>query len=166
MVYNIAHIGLLSPIKGITLFNRLAHDVKANWFVIGDLEAYEVLDWSNITITGNYHSFNELWDLVDYYGIDFVVSLSMGPESFSYTLSECWKMGLPVIGTNLGAIGRRISETGGITVDPYNYESIRLLLQNITDETLESLYNTIPSVKSKREMINQYEEIYVRLNRR
>ena len=110
MVYNIAHVGLLSPIKGARLFNRLSHDVDANWFVIGGLEIYEELDWSTVTFTGHYHSRDELADLLDYHEIDFVVSLSMCPESFSYTLSECWDLGIPVIGTNLGAIGNRIQK--------------------------------------------------------
>ena len=158
MVYNIAHIGLLSPIKGITLFNRLTKDIAANWFIIGGLEEYEKYDWENVTVTGHYHSFDELWDLVDFYEIDFAVSLSMCPESFSYTLSECWKMGLPVIGTDLGAIGNRIRAIGGSTVDPYDYDRVVNLIKHIDPESIP-----IGEINYIEKMIADYEELYVRL---
>ena len=44
--------------------------------------------------------------------IDVICMLAIWPETFSYTLSEAWKAGIPVIGTELGAIGERIRETG------------------------------------------------------
>lgn len=160
MVYNIAHVGLLSPIKGIKIFNQLSREVDANWFIIGGLEEYEKLDWSHVTITGHYRTHEELADLIDYYEIDFALSLSMCPESFSYTLSECWDLGLPVIGTNLGAIGNRISKIHGITVDPYNYEETKQIIQNINPEQIP-----IGTPVKLNDMLRQYEEIYVQVNR-
>jgi glycosyltransferase involved in cell wall biosynthesis len=50
-----------------------------------------------------------------------VLLLSPWPETYSYTLSEAWRQGIPVIGSNLGAIAERIrSEGGGVVVDPFD----------------------------------------------
>lgn len=44
---------------------------------------------------------------------------AVGPETFSFTLSEIWANGIPVVGRELGAIGERIKESGaGILVSP------------------------------------------------
>ena len=73
MVYkrNIAHIGLLSPIKGIDVFYKLSKEIDAHWFIIGSTEEYREYDWSHVTITGFYHSLEELADLIDLHEIDF-----------------------------------------------------------------------------------------------
>ncbi|MFC7694914.1 glycosyltransferase [Paeniroseomonas aquatica] len=39
--------------------------------------------------------------------------MSIWPETYCHTLTECWAVGLPVLGTALGAVGERISADGG-----------------------------------------------------
>jgi hypothetical protein len=39
--------------------------------------------------------------------------LSIWPETYCHTLTECWAAGLPVLGTRLGAVAERIGEHGG-----------------------------------------------------
>lgn len=39
--------------------------------------------------------------------------LSIWPETYCHTLTECWAVGLPVLGVALGAIGERIGADGG-----------------------------------------------------
>ena len=62
-------------------------------------------------------------------------------------------------GTNLGAIGRRIKNIGGITVDPYNYDETKKTIENINPEDIP-----MGKVKPLNKMLQEYEEIYVQLN--
>jgi glycosyltransferase involved in cell wall biosynthesis len=170
MVYNIAHIGCLPEMKGIELFNKLSCDksINAKWFVIGPLEIHEKqksYDWSNVTSTGWFNGFDELEYYIKLFDIDLIVSFSMCPESFSYTLSEAWKLGLPVIGSSLGAIGNRITECGGgWVVDPYNYEDTKMVIKTVLDNPLilDSKRRNINNIKLKtlEEMKNEYHELY------
>lgn len=56
----------------------------------------------------------ELAAQVDAFAPDCAVLLSIVPESFSYTLSEMWALGVPVLATRSGAFAERIvdGETG------------------------------------------------------
>ena len=83
----------------------------------------------------------------------------MCPESFSYTLSECWDLGLPVIGTNLGAIGSRIQKINGITIDPYNYEETKHTIETIDPDLIP-----IGEPVRINTMLKTYEDIYVQFN--
>lgn len=57
---------------------------------------------------------------------------SIWPETFSYTLSELWAAGLPVIGFNIGAIGERIGATGaGWTLDEFTAAAVAELIQRL-----------------------------------
>jgi glycosyltransferase involved in cell wall biosynthesis len=170
MVYNIAHIGCLPEMKGIELFNRLSCDKSINvkWFVIGPLEIHEkqkLYDWSNVVSTGWFNGFNELKHYIELFNIDLIVSFSMCPESFSYTLSEAWKLGLPVVGSSLGAIGNRIKKcNGGWVVNVYDYDDVKLTIKTILDnplifETKKRNINTI-ELKTLEDMKCEYNEIY------
>jgi GT2 family glycosyltransferase len=41
------------------------------------------------------------------------VTLSIWPETYCHTLTECWSCGVPVLGIDLGAVGERIGMHGG-----------------------------------------------------
>ncbi len=43
----------------------------------------------------------------------FAAVLSIWAETYSHTLTEAWSVGLPVLGSNLGAVGERIAKHGG-----------------------------------------------------
>ncbi|NNL95266.1 MAG: glycosyltransferase, partial [Xanthomonadales bacterium] len=52
-------------------------------------------------------------------GPDMAILLSVVPETFSYTLSEMWAMGIPVMATRLGSFAERITDgQTGWLVDP------------------------------------------------
>lgn len=56
------------------------------------------------------------------------------PETYCHTLTECWAAGLPVVGSNLGALGERIEATGaGWTIDPHDAYGLLNLLRKIRD---------------------------------
>ncbi len=63
---------------------------------------------------------------------DLGLVLSIWPETFCHTLTECWAAGLPVVGSELGAVGERIREEGiGWAVDPHDAVGIYELLRRI-----------------------------------
>jgi hypothetical protein len=46
------------------------------------------------------------------YGADLVLYPSAGPETFSYTLSEAWAAGQPVLVPPIGALAERVRDSG------------------------------------------------------
>ena len=65
--------------------------------------------------------------------------LSIWPETYCHTLTECWSVGLPVLGTALGAVEERIGATGaGWLVDRDTPpEEILALLQRLKRDGAE-----------------------------
>ncbi|MGY0797592.1 glycosyltransferase [Lysobacter sp. A286] len=59
--------------------------------------------------------------------------LSIWPETYCHTLTECWSCGIPVIGIDLGAVGERIGRhKGGWLVDaPANADTLFYRLLDI-----------------------------------
>ena len=62
-----------------------------------------------INVHGNY-SPNDLPTIVGNNGINVILVPSIVPETFSYTISEAMKMGLPIVAFNLGAQGNRVKK--------------------------------------------------------
>jgi len=62
--------------------------------------------------------------------------LSPWPETYSHTLSECWSAGVPVVASDLGALGERLraAEGGGWLVDPEDVAGIYDQLVTIADD--------------------------------
>src|SRR5437588_9892539 len=51
--------------------------------------------------------------LLDHYCVRLVVYPSVGPETFSFTLSEAWAAGRPVVVPPIGALAERVAASGG-----------------------------------------------------
>lgn len=76
---------------------------------------------------------------IDSFEPDLALLLSELPESFSYTLSEMWALGIPVVATRLGAFAERIEDgLTGFLVSP----------------TPEDLMNCIRRLSANRELIH------------
>jgi len=89
------------------------------WHLFGR-KRLSVDDRSDVVVHGPYDR-ADLPRLLDEAGIDAALLLSPWPETYSYTLSESWRQGIPVFGSGLGAIGERIAaEGGGVVVDPFD----------------------------------------------
>jgi hypothetical protein len=63
-------------------------------------------------VHGPYHP-DDAGALLRAYGAEVVVFPNRAPESFSYSLSEAWAAGLPVLAGPRGAIGERVRRHGG-----------------------------------------------------
>jgi hypothetical protein len=63
------------------------------------------------TVHGRYDP-ADLPDLLAHYRVALVLYPSAGPESFSYTLSEAWASGRPVLVPPIGALDERVRGSG------------------------------------------------------
>lgn len=108
---NIAFIGGLSPAKGSQLVYDIVKQEKdnVNWYIFGiiDDEKLRNLKQENLIKTGKYEREEINW-LIKRFNIDIICILSIWPETFCYTLSEALLMQIPVIVTDIGAIGERV----------------------------------------------------------
>ncbi len=131
---HIAFVGGISDIKG----SAVIYDIITNsqeqfkWFIfggIGDSDLYD-LEQNNLTKTGWYQR-EKLKSLLQQYEIDIVCLLSVVEETYCYTLSEVVACGVPVIATDIGALGERTKEMGcGWLVQPDIRASAFLTLLN------------------------------------
>ncbi len=91
---------------------------------------------------------------------DVGLLLSVVPETFSYTLSEFWAAGIPVVATRLGAFADRVRDgENGWLVDP-TPQGAFVLLQQLgldRDRIAQVRYQLLNStVRSTGEMVDDY----------
>lgn len=104
--------GRLSPQKGLDLL----------WSIIDSLTEFADLlllgagdfgagfaESAGVEVVAEY-AHDELAGRIAAFQPDCALLLSVLPESFSYTLSEMWALGIPPVATNLGAFAERIVE--------------------------------------------------------
>jgi len=70
--------------------------------------------------------------------------LSICPETYCHTLTECWSCGIPVVGIDLGAVGERLRESGGgwLVGSPVNGEALLHALLDISRSREERAHAT------------------------
>jgi glycosyltransferase involved in cell wall biosynthesis len=118
----IAFLGEMLPAKGSELVYRIIKAApvdKYDFYVLGDIgyEPLSELVCDNLVKLGKY-DVRDLPFFVSNLCIDLICILPVWPETFCYTLSEAILCDVPVLGTDIGAVGERIKEHGyGWTVD-------------------------------------------------
>jgi len=122
----IAYIGVLdSSHKGMNLFyslsrsKRLANKVK--WKIVGTSEIHQTPGYYpdyNVHVYGKFKDYVDLsFALKD---VDLIINPSLC-ETYGYTISEAWAVGLPVLTSNVGVPKIRIETTsGGWTMEVNN----------------------------------------------
>lgn len=165
----IAFIGGINKDKGSEDIIKLIQKGHKNieWYIFGGIgdRKLDNLKKYNLTKTSFYYPEDIELHLKNH-NIDIVCLLSKVPETFSYTLSEAVKSKIPVIVTNLGALGERcIKNKYGWTVSSNNVvdetltiiENIRMNRKILEDQKqfLETL-----SLKSISQMIEEYIKQY------
>ena len=115
----VAVLGAVGPDKGARRLERLAELVRdagvpVRFVLIGYMDV-EHGPWQSddavLTVHGRYEP-RELPDLLAHYRVRLVAFPSAGPETFSFTLSEAWAAGLPVVVPPFGALAERVAGTG------------------------------------------------------
>jgi hypothetical protein len=87
------------------------------------------------------------------------------PETYSHTLSESWACGVPVLGSELGAIGTRLARHGGgWSVDTTNVEAIYAMILRIATNPAEYREQEqrarISNLQTVAEMAGHYRYLY------
>lgn len=166
---NVAFIGGLNEAKGgiqaAEIIKKTSSDIS--WFVFGGIgvKELEALERDNLIKSGYYKN-KQLSALLKEHEIDVICLLSLWPETYSYTLSEAVINKIPVIATDIGALGYRTKfHNYGWTVDVNSIVKDTLgilsnVLKNKADlqEKKEALKGA--NIKSLEQMIQEYKVIY------
>ena len=118
-VPTVAVLGAVGPDKGARRVERLVElarvrGVAVRFVLIGYLDRQHAAwqsDDARFTVHGRYDP-RDLPDLLSHYRVSLVLFPSAGPETFSYTLSEAWSAGRPVLVPPIGALPERVASTG------------------------------------------------------
>lgn len=166
---NVAFLGGMVPQKG-SLFARAMIPMERetiNWFVLGAIGDREIarIRQENCFFSSTYKK-EELPQLLKDNEIDVVCILPVWAETFCYTLSEAWMNGIPVVGTDIGAVGERIRAAGGgwlVSPDAKPEEIVGLLRrirENRADyQEKKKIVENMP-LKSVAEMCKEYRGLY------
>lgn len=143
--------------KGSAMLSRLLEICEDyDWFIVGNIydETIRNLQKRNVYLKGTYDK-KDIFHILDEIQPDLTLTLPIWPETFSYVLSESYAAGIPVLGTNLGALKDRIIEhkTGWHVSFPLDIGEIVNKLKEI-DENREQ------TVKLKKQLL-QYKIKYV-----
>lgn len=165
----VAFVGGINKDKGSEDIVELIQKGHRNieWYIFGGIGDQKLFDLkkNNLIKTSFYYS--EDIDLhLKNHSIDIICLLSKVPETFSYTLSESVRSGIPVISTDLGALGERcIKNKYGWTVS--NSKTVNEVLNIIENLTLnrkiledQKQFLKTLSIKTIDQMIDEYEEQY------
>jgi glycosyltransferase involved in cell wall biosynthesis len=117
-VPTVAILGAVGPDKGARQLERMvalarADRVRIRFVLIGYMDVEHgpwQSDDARFTVHGRYEP-RELPVLLARYRVRMVAFPSAGPETFSFTLSEAWAAGLPVVVPPFGALAERVGGT-------------------------------------------------------
>ncbi|WP_068635212.1 glycosyltransferase [Thauera butanivorans] len=122
--------------KGAELLHAMADELSgfADVLLLGAGEGGEAFaHMPNVRVIDNYER-EELATHAEAFGADVALLLSTVAESFSYTLSEMWALGLPVVATRLGAFEERIRDGGTGLLAECESGAILACLRRLADE--------------------------------
>jgi hypothetical protein len=168
--FNIAFIGNLTPHKGSNIVHDLIldnTDTDIRWHIFGGTSDAKLsqLNRDDLHKHGSYDR-NKLVDLLYINKIHLICILSIWPETYCYTLTEGIIAGIPVLVSDLGALGDRVHNTGMGWVVKHD-ASPREILRKITEikddvQNYNKHVDTVKQckVKSTAEMCKEYREEY------
>lgn len=167
--FNVAFIGGISTAKGSYCSSQLVKngppDIKWHLFGIFGHNDLSVVNRPNFIKTGSYQR-EELPALLENYKIDVICILPIWPETFCYTLSEAVLCGVPVIATDIGALGERVKELQCGWLVPYHasFSDILEVINNIKDRGKEYQHKKQNAQQAKirtiEEMCEDYHHFY------
>ncbi|HYT96158.1 MAG TPA: glycosyltransferase, partial [Casimicrobiaceae bacterium] len=138
-VPTVALLGAIGPDKGARRIEELVElarrrNAPVRFVLIGYLDIQHTpwqSDDARFSVHGRYDR-NELPALLSHYRVRLVLYPSAGPETFSYTLSEAWSAGVPVLVPPIGALAERVENSGaGWVMTDAQWRDERLMLDRI-----------------------------------
>lgn len=167
--FNVAFFGGISDAKGchtaIEMIKKGAKDIR--WHLFGTFEHMDsgVARRDNFVNVGSYQR-EELPALMKKYEIDLICILPIWPETFCYTVSEAVMCNVPVVVTDIGALGERVREMDCGWVVTSNARANDVLniinrLKSRGNEYQQKLEKTHEiQIKTIDEMCCEYREVY------
>lgn len=165
--FNVAFLGIMAAHKGsdvlLELINKRMPNIKLHLFGDSEIKALKK-SRGNYVFHGKYKR-EDLPMLLKKNKINLVCAFSTCDETYSYTLTEAFASGVPVIGFDLGAIGERIakSKCGYVLSHKSSMREITNKIKDISNglgykEALENIKKY--KIKTIEEMRSEYESIY------
>lgn len=146
--FRVAFIGGINEEKGGKVVTEVIKQGPADveWYVMGGIGYEELyhLKKDNLVKTGFYYQ-DDLHTFLTYHKIDVICLLSKWPETFSYTLSEAILSNIPVIATDIGALGQRIRK--------YEYGKV------VNAEEANGIEEVVSTIKQWKEDSNAYQTV-------
>lgn len=169
-VLNIAFIGDIGKQKGSDLVREIIQNGNQSsyrWFLFGGIGDQELLNLKQKNlIKYGWYKREELSGLLHKYKIDIVCILSSVPETYSYTYSEAISNKIPLIVTDIGALGERMrrDKCGWIVPPQSGSRKILELLKRI-QENPEEYQQKIQKLEHVENMdigtmLSKYRELY------
>jgi GT2 family glycosyltransferase/glycosyltransferase involved in cell wall biosynthesis len=163
-------LGGISAAKGSDIIYEVItnyHNDSVEWHFIGLLgdQRLNLMERKNVIKHGQYRR-DELSGLLERIDVDIIALWSPWPETYSYTLSEAWNCGIPVLVTPMGALKERVEKVGGGWVcDSTDPKDIMKYIDDLLVDfstKYEQVCNYIANYQfiSVRQMAEQYAEIY------
>jgi glycosyltransferase involved in cell wall biosynthesis len=136
----VAVVGAIGPHKGSGLLDALVnrlYETDIGIVVVGYIDSQLLQGWrvqGRCYVHGPYEN-AELPGLIASYGAEIALFPNRLPESFSYTLSEVWAAGIPVIVPEEGALAERVRlhHGGWLLPERFSAEQAAHLLQRLFD---------------------------------
>lgn len=167
--FNVGFLGGINAAKGyhtvIETIKKGDKDIRWHLFGLFERNAPEVERKKNFIDVGKYKREELPW-LLRKYEIDLICILPICSETFCYTLSEAVMCDVPVVVTDIGALGERVREMDCGWVVPANATAKDIL--NIIDrlkvrgeeyqQKREKIRNI--QIKTVDEMCCQYQNVY------
>lgn len=167
---NVAYLGGVTRAKGSDILLDLIAQENAPFrlFVygeVGDPRINPAQAPDHVFFSGVYQK-DDIFDLLRASRIDVALIAPAWAETFCYTLSEAWSCRIPVIGTDLGAVGERIRKTGAgwLLKADANAEDVRKLIEWLRShpEELKKKKRKAGalSIRTVADMNEQYRNLY------
>jgi glycosyltransferase involved in cell wall biosynthesis len=135
----LAFVGIGWPKKGLHSVNRLADECRDSSIEVHHFGPLKAEASPNLQLHGPYDS-ELLPEILRQAGIQVVLLPGPYAETFGHVMTEALIAGLPVIGTQYGALGERIRRhRSGWTVDPDDPAALGELVRHLDGCRLEVL---------------------------
>ncbi|ADJ27858.1 glycosyltransferase family 4 protein [Nitrosococcus watsonii] len=157
--------GRLEFHKGLPLLQEALPRLtkQAEFLLLGcGLFAQSFTDIKGITLVPDYN-LAELSTLIQNFSPDCALLLSTLPETFSYTLSEMWALGIPTLATALGAFRERIQHGINGFLYPPTAQDLIALVTSLAKERVSlgrvaHHLDTHP-IRQARDMVQDYQAL-------
>lgn len=165
----IAFIGGLNKSKGSQFACRMVKQssVKYDWYIFGGIGDAKLLALEKKNLyKADWYQRERITEILQENQIDLVCILPIWPETFCYTLSEAVLAGVPVLATDIGAVGERVKKDYlGWLIQPTDSPKDALaqideIFQNEDEYMRISQHVAEFSHKSAAEMDDEYAALY------